>query len=154
MKRRPSAKTPVRLEKTVLCIIDANLNRAKEGLRTCEDIVRFALKRDALLRPVAALRHEVESAFARGRLERGVLLAARDVAGDPGKAYRLGPARKRIADVFFANGQRVKESLRVLEEMTKIYDTAASARLQRVRFRFYDWEKEAARRLKALPRPR
>jgi len=155
MKRAfATRKSAATLKSAALCIIDANLNRAKEGLRTCEDIARFTLKDPSLVRSAAALRHSVGRIFSKGRLNRGLLLAARDVARDPGKTYQLGPRRKKLTDIFFANCQRAKEALRVLEEMTKIFDDAASARLQAARFRFYDWEKKAARRLKSLSRSR
>jgi len=155
MERRPVPRRPaVPFESAALRIIDANLNRAKEGLRTCEDIARFTVKKPSSVRPAAALRHELGRIFSTGRLDRNLLLACRDVAHDPAKTCRLGPGRKRLTDIFFANSQRVKEALRVLEEMTKLFDVSASARLQKARFQFYDWEQKTARRLKAIPHPR
>ncbi|MGE5280601.1 MAG: thiamine-phosphate pyrophosphorylase [Deltaproteobacteria bacterium] len=155
MKRRTRPNRPGAIsESAALRIIDANLNRAKEGLRTCEDIARFAIRSAPVLRQIAALRHAVGRAFAGGRLGNERLLSARDVAGDPGKEYRLGPGRRKLRDVFFANAQRVKEALRVLEEVTKLFDAGASRRLQQTRFKFYEWEKTAGRRLIALSDPR
>ncbi len=154
MGRRAASRKSARLETAALRIIDANLNRAKEGLRTCEDIARFAIKMPSALRTAAALRHDVGRIFSRGRLKRDRLLAARAVDSDPGREFCRGPGRKKLTDIFFANSQRVKEALRVLEEMTKIFDAPASTRLQKVRFRFYDWEQKTAGRLKALSHPR
>jgi len=154
MRRRAASRRSARLETAALRIIDANLNRAKEGLRTCEDIARFTIKMPSVLRTAAALRHDVGRIFLKGRLKRDRLLAARAVDNDPGREYRLGPGRKRLTDVFLANSQRVKEALRVLEEITKIFDASVSTRLQKARFRFYDWEQKTARRLKDLPHPR
>jgi thiamine-phosphate pyrophosphorylase len=149
-----SRKSAASLEAAALRIMDANLNRAKEGLRICEDITRFAVRNEALVRSAAGLRHAVGRVFAKGPLGRDRLLAARCVASDPAKKLRLGPSRKRLTDVFFANSQRVKEALRVLEEITKIFDASASARLQKARFQFYDWEQKTARRLTAISHPR
>ncbi len=155
MRRRPpSRRSAASFESAAFCIIDANLNRAKEGLRTCEDIARFAIKKTSVIRPAAALRHEVGRIFSKGCLDRSLLLVRRDVAHDPGRACRFGPRRKKLTDIFFANSQRVKEALRVLEEMTKIFDVHASARLQKARFKFYDWEQKTARRLQALSHSR
>ena len=153
-RRTASRRSAASFESAALCIIDANLNRAKEGLRACEDIVRFTIKKSSAVRPAAALRHEVGRIFSKGYLNRSLLLAHRDVAHDPGRACRLGPRRKKLTDIFFANGQRVKEALRVLEEMTKIFDASASARLQKARFKFYEWEQKTARRLNAVSHPR
>jgi len=93
MRRRPAPRRScASFESAALRILDANLNRAKEGLRTCEDIARFTIKEPSVLRPAAALRHEVGRIFSAGRLSRGRLLAARAVDSDPGRACRLGPA--------------------------------------------------------------
>ena len=41
----------------LLRIIDANLNRAREGLRVCEDISRFALGDKTATRALKSIRH-------------------------------------------------------------------------------------------------
>ncbi len=51
--------------------------------------------------------------------------------------------RDSIADIFFANIQRVKESLRVLEEFSKLTDKKVSGRLKQLRYRIYQIEKDA-----------
>ena len=57
--------------------------------------------------------------------------------------------RKSYRDLFIANMQRVKESLRVLEEFSKLCDAHVALRFQRLRFRAYDIEKKTVGRLPA-----
>lgn len=113
-------------------IIDANLNRAREGLRVLEDLVRFGLDDAEPAAALRRLRHDV------GALADGMgmaLLAARDSRRDVGRA-----APSDSGDAATANFKRVQEALRVLEE-------CGLRRAARLRFRAYDLEKEIAPRL-------
>ncbi len=47
------------MSRDVLRIVDANLNRIREGLRFLDDVARFALNDAALSGAFRALRHEV-----------------------------------------------------------------------------------------------
>lgn len=108
-------------------VIDANLNRAREGLRVIEDRVRFELNDATRTRALRRLRHAV------GGLADGMgmkLLAARDSAGDVDRAAPGGSA-----DAATAGFKRVQEALRSLEAC----GVRGAARL---RFRAYDLEKE------------
>ncbi len=40
-------------------VLDANINRAKEGLRTCEDTARFILNDETLAKKFKKLRHDI-----------------------------------------------------------------------------------------------
>lgn len=130
-------------------ILDANLNRAREGLRVCEDVTRFTLNSNALSKELKALRHGIASAL------RGIpsaprhLLEARDAEGDVGRDSKRASEMKRrdAADIFMANIQRVKESLRVLEEFSKLMNTRLAIRFRRLRFRTYEIEKKAVKRI-------
>ena len=50
--------------------------------------------------------------------------------------------RKRVEDVFFANSQRAKESIRVLEEFTKLFNKRLSQSLKNIRYKIYALEKK------------
>lgn len=132
-------------------ILDANGNRLLEGLRVVEEAARFALDDPALTAALKALRHDVSATVARFPL--ADRLAARDTAGDVG-TRPVGPGvplrREGLADVVAANAQRVKESLRAVEEYGKPLDPVAAAAIERARYRFYDLERDL---LRALPRP-
>lgn len=137
------------MDKEIFRIIDANLNRSREGLRVCEDITRFIMKSPALTGRLRSVRHEI-SGIARARIpEKNMFVDARNTREDIGRRSNLrgGMARLDMADLFSANIERVKESLRVLEEFFKLVDDKASAKFVSLRFRVYDIEKKAIKRL-------
>lgn len=140
------------MKKKVFRIIDANINRSREGLRVCEEIARFALESQELTKGLKAMRNAVSAAARRFESELGALSGARDARGDIGRASRLagGIDRKSLRDIFAANMERVKESLRVLEEFFKLLDAAESMKFSRLRFKAYEIEKKALRRIEAL----
>ncbi len=75
----------------------------------------------------------------------------RNVKKDVGRAVRLQAEMKRCdwRDIFTANIERVKESLRVLEEFFKLVDRKASDRFTILRFKVYDIEKKAIERIES-----
>ena len=120
-----------------LAIIDANLNRAREGLRVVEDIERFYY-RSGKFSKIRRLRHMLAGIF-KDRYEQ--LVKSRNVKKDMGaKIEEHG--RKNIRDVLKSNIARVGEALRVLEEMMKLQRGNISAAIKRIRFRLYEIEKE------------
>ncbi|MBU1062100.1 MAG: thiamine-phosphate pyrophosphorylase [Candidatus Omnitrophica bacterium] len=136
----------------VLRIIDANLNRAREGLRVCEDIVRFAISDKDSARCLKLIRHNTTDALLHNpRLPLKKILKARDTKKDVLKTVDF-KKRKRIdiIDIFMANVERVKESLRVLEECSKIIDEDTSFEFRRLRFKTYDAEKKIVTKLLAI----
>ncbi|HLB12032.1 MAG TPA: thiamine phosphate synthase [Dehalococcoidia bacterium] len=123
-------------------ILDANLDRAREGLRVLEDIARFALNDSRLSGRLKDMRHRLV-------LENGAvgLLGARDVEGDTG-AFLNTEAEGRRAGLFSvleANAKRTQESLRVLEEVGKLLPQEAP--FKEMRFALYQVEREMASRL-------
>ncbi|MCM8760649.1 MAG: thiamine-phosphate pyrophosphorylase [Candidatus Omnitrophica bacterium] len=137
------------VKKDVFRIIDANFNRCREGLRVCEDIIRFTLGCAQITKELKAVRHDVSSAIGSSAATSRLLLESRNAKKDIGRLPQpdIESTRKDYVDIFIANMQRVKESLRVLEEFFKLIDMNLSLRFLRLRFRIYDIEKRAARRL-------
>ena len=131
-------------------VLDANFNRAKEGLRVCEDIARFHLKSADLTKKLARLRHRITAISRTPHIDQQRLFRARDTQTDCGKALSIGPKRQSFKNIFMANAQRVKEALRVLEEFFKLIDSATSKKLQKLRFDFYAIEKQAVERFPGL----
>lgn len=127
-------------------IIDANLNRLREGLRVCEEVSRFILAHRGLTAQCKQLRHQVTQA-AKGLPGIAALLTGRQSRRDVGR--RLVTAtelrRRNTSDIFFANSQRAKESLRVLEEFSKLRSPASALRFKALRYRLYALEKKIAR---------
>ena len=133
------------MDKKLLRVIDANDNRAKEGMRVVEDIFRFVEENDRLRRAARTVRHGLSKCVAGKILSAAV--QTRDSRLDLGRntdTFEL--ARKDIPSVLAANLQRAKEALRVLEECVKIIDPAAVAGLKRLRYKLYDIEKAIASR--------
>ncbi len=132
-------------------VLDANLNRAREGLRVCEDISRFILNSRAISRELKALRHAIASAIKAMPSGSKLLLESRDSTDDIGRSSGIATEMRRsgTADIFMANMQRVKESLRVLEEFAKLLDVKLAVKFQRLRFKAYGVEKRAVAALRA-----
>jgi hypothetical protein len=132
-------------------VIDANINRVKEGLRVCEEITRFILDSKSLTNDLKKIRHEIDPLAAAFR-RNPELLSQRDSIKDVGlKIYsRAELKRQDFADVFNANIQRVKESIRVLEEFTKLDDVNAALGWRKIRYDVYDFEKKVAKKISSL----
>ncbi|PPD58863.1 thiamine phosphate synthase [Dehalogenimonas etheniformans] len=100
-----------------LRIIDANLDRATEGLRVLEDIARFVLDDASLSGKLKTLRHSIHQAFADIAKD---IISARDSVGDVGRSVEhQKEAELDLLDTVSANSRRVEQSLRVLEEMSR-----------------------------------
>ncbi len=94
-------------------IIDANLNRASEGLRVLEEIARFLLNDETLSAELKVSRHELCKLF---DCDYEALLISRDTQNDVGTGVSNPRERSNIEAVFKANIKRVQEALRVLGE--------------------------------------
>lgn len=138
------------MEDKLYRIIDANLNRSREGLRVCEDIARFALNSRPLTEELKSVRHDISDIVKKFAKKLGSLSAARDSDGDVLRCSGFASEMKRssLDDVFAANIERVKESLRVLEELFKMIDNKSSSKFCGLRFKVYAIEKKALKRFK------
>lgn len=130
------------IDKNILRIIDVNLNRAKEGLRVCEDITRFILNDPASTKALKSLRHRIQDIIASSNMDNKFLCMARNVKGDCGTDFCGLENKDRWESVFFANMQRAKEALRVLEEFSKLFKGNACEKFKTLRFRLYEQEKK------------
>ena len=127
----------VRFVQLALCrILDANLDRAREGLRTIEEWCRFGLDNASLTDECKHLRQEL------AHWHTAALRAARDTPGDAGTALTHPDEAQRssVQAVLQANLCRVEEALRVLEEYGKVYDPAMGAACKQMRYRVYTLE--------------
>ncbi|MCG3179730.1 MAG: Thiamine-phosphate synthase [Phycisphaerae bacterium] len=133
------------MDRDVGRILDANFNRAREGLRVAEEFARFVAEDRRLAEQARGFRHALADA-ARRLDPDGCMLAARDTAGDLGTAAppSEGGRRASAGQVATVAAKRVGEALRVLCEYAKVIDAAVAADLERLRYRFYDWEKSLA----------
>jgi thiamine-phosphate pyrophosphorylase len=124
------------MERAILRILDANLDRAREGLRVIEEWCRFGLERSDLTDKCKHLRQEL------GQWHSDEMRAARDTPGDPGTQLTHPQETQRgdIREVLLANFARVQESLRVLEEYGKIHSVFLAAAVKQIRYQVYTLE--------------
>lgn len=125
---------PVRFVQPALYrILDANLDRAREGLRIVEEWCRFGLDNLALTDECKHLRQEL------ARWHSPELRAARDTPGDAGTelTHPREASRSSVQQVLQANLCRVEEALRVLEEYGKVYNPEMAAACKQMRYRVY-----------------
>lgn len=128
-------------------IIDANINRAKEGLRVCEEIARFILNNQLLTSELKEIRHKIDISIRRLACRQD-LLRQRSSACDVGRdIFANELKRNNLEDIFFANIQRVKESIRVLEEFSKLKNREASLQFKKLRYSVYESEKRIAKKI-------
>jgi thiamine-phosphate pyrophosphorylase len=132
----------------ILRIVDANTNRAKEGLRVCEDIMRLVVDDKNQTMKLKNLRHTVSHILKDSKIKQTEIINYRDSSKDIGRTIKIGSSKKVILDVFIANAQRVKEAIRVLEEIFSILDRKSCEEFQGLRFKFYDIEKKSMNKLK------
>jgi thiamine-phosphate pyrophosphorylase len=128
---------------TALRITDAAANRASEGLRVIEDYLRFALDDGHLTLLCKSVRHELAAALA--EIAPAERHASRDTQADVGTHLSL-PAelvRANLAAVVQASFKRVEQSLRSLEEFSKISAPRLAAQFEQLRYRIYTLERAA-----------
>ena len=124
------------MEKTTLRIIDANLNRLREGIRVVEDIFRYIYNDKETAKKLKTLRHQSRIESYEG------LLDSRDIVNDCLKqTTKSESAREDLYSILIANFKRAQESSRVLEEFTKLDSSNNSEIFKNIRYELYDLEK-------------
>ena len=124
------------LDPRVARLIDANLDRSREGLRVVEDWCRFGLERDDLVISLKDWRQRL------GKLHQERYKQARSTVTDPGAGLEH-PAqldRHSPRQVVEANCGRVQEALRVLEEYGRSVDPLLASEAAAIRYGLYDLE--------------
>lgn len=131
-----------------LRLIDVNFNRTKEGLRVCEDIVRFKYNHKALTAAFKKLRHDCSKVLLEFPIPYKSIVKARNSHHDVGKDSVIYLKKKPAwHDILISNIKRSEESLRVLEEASKVIAPAKSRRFQALRFKLYELEKKTIKRI-------
>ena len=116
-------------------IIDANLNRLREGIRVVEDIFRYIYNDKELSTKLKNLRHlsRVENFYE--------ILSCRDVQNDVLKeSIKSEQNRDDLNSILIANFKRAQESARVLEELLKLYSIKDSENFKYIRYELYNLE--------------
>ena len=129
--------TKTTLSPEIYRVIDANINRLKEGIRVVEDILRYRDNNKELASKLKELRHKAKID------EINLLLEYRDSIND---VLRLSSQselkRTDIKSILIANFKRAQESSRVLEELFKLNHISSSENFKYIRYELYNLEKK------------
>lgn len=128
-------------------ILDANINRAMEGLRVTEEFARFILDDKKTTLTIKSLRNQLKKAIS--KLPRKELLKARSSLTDVGgKLYTKEEGkRNNLKSIFKSNIKRAEEAVRVLEEFGKLVDPKIGKTFKVIRFKIYEVEKKLILRI-------
>ena len=124
------------MQRAIYRILDANLDRAREGLRIIEEWCRFGINNQQLAQECKQLRQEL------AQWHSAELRQARDTPSDVGTELSHPQEEKRdsINSLLQANICRTQEALRVLEEYGKLYQPQMSLICKQIRYRVYTLE--------------
>ncbi|MEM7579618.1 MAG: thiamine phosphate synthase [Mastigocoleus sp.] len=124
------------VQQVVYRILDANLDRAREGLRIVEDWCRFGLNNTQLSSECKKLRQEI------AKWHVPEIRAARDTLGDSGTeiSHPQEEERASVKSVLQANFCRIEEAMRVLEEYGKLYGQNMGRAFKQMRYQVYTLE--------------
>jgi len=121
----------------LLRVIDANVNRYKEGIRVVEDIYRYIYNDKNISSSLKSLRHITLP------ISQKELLQTRDSINDVLKtSTKSEQNRENLESIIIANIKRSQESARVLEEVFKLIDINTSEKFKENRYVLYNIEKE------------
>lgn len=126
------------MQQALYRILDANLDRAREGLRVIEEWCRFGLENVSLTNQCKHWRQEL------AYWHQSELRAARNTPDDPGTelTHPQEAVRTSVEQVLQVNFARVEEALRVLEEYGKVYRSEMASAVKQMRYQIYTLESQ------------
>ena len=119
-------------------IIDANLDRAREGLRVLEDWARFGLGQENIVIKLKNYRQIL------GKNHLDLYKKSRNRINDPSKGLTHVEQinRKSPEKIISSNSARVQEALRVIEEFSRGHNKNLSKIASEIRYEIYTLEIE------------
>ena len=117
-------------------IIDANLDRAREGLRVLEDWARFGLGKEKYVEKIKNFRQIL------GKNHLEVYKQSRNHIEDKckGLTHKEQINRKTSEQIISSNSARVQEALRVIEEFSRLQNHELSKIASEIRYEIYTIE--------------
>ncbi len=117
-------------------IIDANLDRAREGLRVLEDWARFGLGKEKYVEKIKNFRQIL------GKNHLEVYKQSRNLIEDKckGLSHQEQFNRKTSEQIISSNSARVQEALRVIEEFSRLQNHELSKIAYEIRYEIYTIE--------------
>ena len=128
---------PTEAEDLRICqIIDANLDRAREGLRVLEDWARFGLGENDCVSKIKNFRQIL------GKNHLEVYKQSRNYIEDQckGLTHQEQNKRKTPEQIISSNAARVQEALRVIEEFSRLHNHELSKIASEIRYEIYTIE--------------
>lgn len=115
-------------------ILDANLDRAREGIRVIEEWCRLGLEHQEHSQKCKDIRQIL------GKWHSPQIRSGRDITHDPGTelSHELETDRAGLDSLLGANFARVQEALRVLEEYGKLYNQTMGQEMKALRYQVYE----------------
>jgi len=122
----------------ILQIIDANLDRAREGLRVLEDWARFGLGQENIVKRIKNFRQIL------GKHHLDLYKKSRNRINDQCKGLKHFEQIKRVKPekIISSNSARVQEALRVIEEYSRGHNQNLSEIASEIRYEIYTLELE------------
>jgi len=119
-------------------ILDANLDRAREALRTIEEWCRFGIEEVSFCDRCKHMRQEL------AQWHKEEFRRARNTPDDPatGLSHANESIRADVQAVLRANMGRLQEALRVLEEYSKVVDPSMGEAMKQMRYQVYTLESQ------------
>jgi thiamine-phosphate pyrophosphorylase len=117
-------------------IIDANLDRAREGLRVLEDWARFGLGKEKYVKRLKNFRQIL------GKNHLEIYKQSRNHIADKckGLSHQEQINRNTPEQVISSNSGRVQEALRVIEEFSRLHNHELSKIASEIRYEIYTIE--------------
>ena len=117
-------------------IIDANLDRAREGLRVIEDWARFGLSNEKFVERIKNFRQIL------GKNHLEVYKQSRNHIEDKckGLTHEEQIKRRTPDQIISSNAGRVQEALRVIEEFSRLHNPELSKIASEIRYAIYTLE--------------
>ena len=117
-------------------ILDANLDRAREGLRVLEDWARFALGRRDLVKTFKNYRQTL------GKHHLKIYKESRNFINDQcaGLSHPEQFKRNNASSIISSNAARVQEALRVIEEFSRDHNQNLCRISSEIRYEIYNLE--------------
>lgn len=139
----------LKLEKKLYRVIDANANRAREGLRVVEEISRLILDNSQLTSGWKKSRHGISVLLGKFPVNSNALIKERESETDVGKDAYIEEEGKRgnYGEIAIINARRAEEGIRVLEEFSKLIAPEVGRQFKKLRFKVYSLEKKTLAQL-------
>ncbi|MBO6974292.1 MAG: thiamine phosphate synthase [Prochlorococcus marinus CUG1435] len=117
-------------------IIDANLDRAREGLRVLEDWARFGLGKEKYVKRIKNFRQIL------GKNHLEIYKQSRNHTEDKckGLTHQEQINRNTFEKIISSNSGRVQEALRVIEEFSRLHNHELSKIASEIRYEIYNIE--------------